>query len=63
MTMFIGSFGLFLTMFLLFVRFMPAIAISEVKGVTKAADPHHHDDHSPEGHDAHAPAEEAAHVA
>ncbi len=29
----IGSFGLFLTMFLLFCRFLPVIAIAEVKGV------------------------------
>ncbi len=30
---FIGSIGLFLTLFLLFARFLPMIAISEVKGV------------------------------
>jgi molybdopterin-containing oxidoreductase family membrane subunit len=30
---FIGTFGLFLTLFLLFARFLPMIAISEVKGV------------------------------
>jgi molybdopterin-containing oxidoreductase family membrane subunit len=30
---FTGTFGLFLTMFLLFARFLPMIAISEVKGV------------------------------
>ena len=30
---FAGSFGLFLTLFLLFLRFMPMIAMSEVKGV------------------------------
>jgi len=29
----LGSFGLFFTLFLLFVRFLPAIAMSEVKGV------------------------------
>lgn len=34
---FIGSFGLFFTMFFLFVRFLPAIAISEVKGVLNHA--------------------------
>jgi molybdopterin-containing oxidoreductase family membrane subunit len=28
-------------MFLLFVRFVPMIAVSEVKGVTPQADPHH----------------------
>jgi Ni/Fe-hydrogenase subunit HybB-like protein/mono/diheme cytochrome c family protein len=32
--MFIGSFGLFFTLFLLFIRFMPMVAISEVKAVT-----------------------------
>jgi molybdopterin-containing oxidoreductase family membrane subunit len=30
---FIGTFGLFLTLFLLFARFLPMIALSEVKGV------------------------------
>ena len=29
----IGSFGMFLTFFLLFARFFPTVAISEVKGV------------------------------
>jgi len=38
---FIGTFGLFMTLFLLFIRFLPVIAISEVKGVTPQADPHH----------------------
>ena len=38
---FIGTFGLFLTLFLLFMRFLPLIAIAEVKGVTPYADPHH----------------------
>jgi molybdopterin-containing oxidoreductase family membrane subunit len=33
---FAGSFGLFLTLFLLFVRFLPMIAISEVKGMIAA---------------------------
>ena len=28
-------------LFLLFVRYLPVIAISEVKGVTPQADPHH----------------------
>jgi len=35
-----GSFGLFFTMFLLFARFLPILAISEVKGTMKVADPH-----------------------
>jgi molybdopterin-containing oxidoreductase family membrane subunit len=38
---FVGSFGLFFTLFLLFARFVPVIAISEVKGVLPQADPHH----------------------
>ncbi|HTI71322.1 MAG TPA: NrfD/PsrC family molybdoenzyme membrane anchor subunit [Candidatus Limnocylindria bacterium] len=38
---FVGSFGLFMTLFLLFIRFLPAIAIGEVKAVTPQADPHH----------------------
>ena len=38
---YLGTFGLFFTMFLLFMRFLPLIAISEVKGVTPQADPHH----------------------
>lgn len=49
---FVGSFGLFFTMFLLFCRFLPIIALSEVKGVMPEADPHYgHDDH---GHGDHA---------
>jgi len=38
---YLGTFGLFFTCFLLFMRFLPMIAISEVKGVTPQADPHH----------------------
>ncbi|MBT5925053.1 MAG: polysulfide reductase NrfD [Verrucomicrobia bacterium] len=38
---FVGTFGLFMVLFLLFIRFLPLIAISEVKGVTNHADPHH----------------------
>ena len=38
---FLGTFGLFFTCFLLFIRFLPMVAISEVKGVTPQADPHH----------------------
>ena len=38
----IGSFGLFFTMFCLFVRFMPMVALAEIKTVLPAADPHHH---------------------
>ena len=39
-TTFVGTFGLFLTLFLLFIRFLPMIAIAEVKGVMPQADPH-----------------------
>ena len=38
---FVGSFGLFFTLFLLFIRFVPIIAMSEVKGVLPEANPHH----------------------
>jgi molybdopterin-containing oxidoreductase family membrane subunit len=36
----LGSFGLFFTMFCLFVRFLPMVAMSEVKGVTPQARAH-----------------------
>jgi molybdopterin-containing oxidoreductase family membrane subunit len=38
---YLGTFGLFFTCFLLFMRFLPIVAIAEVKGVTPQADPHH----------------------
>lgn len=47
---FTGTFGIFLTLFLLFVRFLPMIAIAEVKAVTPQGDPHYH----PEGEETHA---------
>jgi molybdopterin-containing oxidoreductase family membrane subunit len=37
---FAGTFGIFLSLFLLFMRFLPMIAMSEIKIVTPAADPH-----------------------
>ncbi|MEO8797128.1 MAG: hydrogenase, partial [Polyangiaceae bacterium] len=46
---YIGTFGLFFTLFLLFLRWLPMIAIAEVKGVIPAADPH-----NDEGHEFHA---------
>ncbi|AKF06452.1 NrfD/PsrC family molybdoenzyme membrane anchor subunit [Sandaracinus amylolyticus] len=52
-TTYLGSIGLFFTLFLLFIRWIPMIAIAEVKMVLPQADPHaedHHDDHE------HAPA-------
>jgi len=48
-----GSFGLFFVMFLLFCRFLPILAISEIKGVMPEADPHHghgHDHHHGHAH-------------
>ena len=42
----IGSFGLFFTMFCLFVRFLPVIAAAEVKSILPAADPHAGDPHA-----------------
>ncbi len=39
---FVGSFGLFFTMFALFVRFLPMVAMAEVKTVLPESNPHHH---------------------
>jgi hypothetical protein len=38
--MFAGSFGLFFTMFLLFIRFLPMMAMAEVKTVMPQAHVH-----------------------
>jgi Ni/Fe-hydrogenase subunit HybB-like protein len=40
---FVGTFGLFFSLFLLFVRFLPIVAMSEVKGSLPEADPHFHE--------------------
>jgi hypothetical protein len=37
---FVGSIGTFLTLYLLFMRFLPMFAMSEIKNVTPWADPH-----------------------
>ena len=37
-----GSFGMFFTLTLLFVKFMPLVAIAELKSVTDQAKPTHH---------------------
>jgi len=42
---FVGTFGFFMMNFLLFLRFLPVIAIAEVKGVTPLADPHFGEGH------------------
>jgi len=46
---FIGTFGIFLSLFLLFIRYLPMIAMSEVKIVLPEANPHHAlpDEHHP----------------
>jgi molybdopterin-containing oxidoreductase family membrane subunit len=50
MGMLVGSFGLFMTLFLLFCRYLPIIALSEVKHVMPEANPHAH--HQGDGHGA-----------
>jgi Ni/Fe-hydrogenase subunit HybB-like protein len=45
---FIGTFGFFLMNFLLFLRFLPVIAIAEVKGVLPQSNPHF-DEHAERG--------------
>jgi Ni/Fe-hydrogenase subunit HybB-like protein len=37
----IGSFGLFFTLILIFIRTLPVVSISEVKAVVEGAQPHH----------------------
>ena len=39
---FVGTIGIFVTLFLLFIRFLPMVAMSEVKSVLPEADPHYH---------------------
>ena len=39
--LYIGTLGAFFMLYLLFVKFLPMIAIAEVKGVMPEADPHH----------------------
>jgi molybdopterin-containing oxidoreductase family membrane subunit len=38
---FTGSIGVFFAGFLLFMRYLPVVAISEVKGIMPQADPHY----------------------
>ncbi len=50
---FVGSCGVFLTLFLLFLRFLPAFPMAELKAVLPEASPHHghgHGGHGPGGH-------------
>ncbi|MFM8788712.1 MAG: NrfD/PsrC family molybdoenzyme membrane anchor subunit [Chthoniobacterales bacterium] len=55
---FTGTFGIFLALFLLFIRWLPMICIFEVKAVLPEADPHHGHD---EDHHEPATAKGAAH--
>jgi len=57
---FLGTLGLFFTLFLLFIRWVPMIAIAEVKGVMPQADPHDEGEHSTEGSPGHEAAADAA---
>jgi Ni/Fe-hydrogenase subunit HybB-like protein len=45
---YVGTFGLFFTNFLLFLRFMPMVAIAEIKMVLPQADPHYYDENGDE---------------
>ncbi|MEX2214739.1 MAG: NrfD/PsrC family molybdoenzyme membrane anchor subunit [Phycisphaeraceae bacterium] len=48
MGMLVGSFGLFFTLFLLFCRFLPMVAMAELKSVMPQAHAHaHHDEEQP----------------
>jgi len=47
---YVGTFGIFFTLFLAFLRFLPMIAIAEVKLVLPQADPHNYDDETQEFH-------------
>ncbi|MDX1617455.1 MAG: NrfD/PsrC family molybdoenzyme membrane anchor subunit [Balneolaceae bacterium] len=45
---YVGTFGLFFTCFLLFLRYLPMVAIAEVKNVLPQADPHNYDEETKE---------------
>ncbi len=51
---YLGTLGLFFTCFLLFIRWIPMIAVAEIKGVLPEADPHfghaHGHEHSEDDH-------------
>jgi molybdopterin-containing oxidoreductase family membrane subunit len=49
-SIFIGTFGIFLTLFLLFAKFVPVIAIAEIKSIMPGAQPTHHHDHHGDAH-------------
>ena len=49
---YMGTLGLFFTLFLLFIRWVPSIAMAEVKTVLPEADPHHGSSHHNVGYGA-----------
>jgi len=51
---FTGTIGVFFTLFLLFMRWLPMVAMAEVKGTLPQADPHH----KPKGEKHQEPAED-----
>jgi hypothetical protein len=56
---YLGTLGLFFTLFLLFIRWIPMIAIAEVKATLPEADPHYEADVTREkNHDSHDEAED-----
>ena len=44
-SIFAGTFGIFLTLFLLFAKYIPVIAIAEVKAILPGAQPQHSSHH------------------
>ncbi|KAA3660626.1 MAG: hydrogenase, partial [Calditrichaeota bacterium] len=42
---YVGTIGIFMTLFLIFLRFLPIIAMAEVKFILPQANPHAHDKH------------------
>jgi molybdopterin-containing oxidoreductase family membrane subunit len=52
---FLGTIGIFFTLFLLFMRWLPMVAMAEVKGTMEQADAHYH----PKAHAPGAPHAEA----
>jgi molybdopterin-containing oxidoreductase family membrane subunit len=48
--LFVGTIGMFLMLFLLFLRFLPCINIAEVKWAKEESDPHFDDNESHPDH-------------
>ncbi|MEZ5063744.1 MAG: NrfD/PsrC family molybdoenzyme membrane anchor subunit [bacterium] len=46
----VGSFGLFFTLFLLFIRWLPMVAMAEIKAIMPQAHAHSHDPHAEREH-------------